>query len=139
MANIIHNDNRSAKWLRRLARGIGSVPAAFWLFIGIASAIGNDEPLTWESYFIAGFTVTAVILTIVAWRREKVGGILLIIFGLLFSTFAYFSAGHNKWIAVLPSGVPFLIAGVLFLASWRASGHTGQPDETSHGNFGVQT
>jgi len=34
------------------------------------------------------------------------------------STFAYFSAGHNKGLAMLISGGPFLIVGLLFVGSW---------------------
>ncbi|NKQ36799.1 MAG: hypothetical protein HF973_14445 [Chloroflexi bacterium] len=121
MANISHHNTHSNEWLRWLARGVGSVLAALWLFIGLSSAILGDEPWTPESYFMVGFMAGGVILPIIAWRWEKVGGILLIIFGLIFSTFAYFSAGHNQWFAVLISGIPFLITGILFLTSRRVN------------------
>lgn len=68
---------------------------------------------------MAGMITTAAVVTAVAWWRAGVGGLLMVLFGLAFSTFGYISAGHNKWLAVLVSGVPFLVAGFLFLASHR--------------------
>lgn len=126
MAHISHHNTHATEWLRWLARGVGSLLAVIWLFVGLAHAILGDEPWTVESYFMAGFMAGGVIMPIIAWRWEKTGGSLLILFGLIFSTFAYFSAGHNRWFAVLISGIPFLIAGILFLASWKNTGSQGQ-------------
>jgi hypothetical protein len=113
--------NRATTWIRRIARGIGTFVAAYWLFIGIIGAVSGREPWTLESAMIASFIIVLVAAVITAWWREGVGGTILVVCGAAFSTFAYFTAGHNQAIAVLVSGAPFLVAGVLFLVSWRRS------------------
>jgi len=55
----------------------------------------------------------------IAWRDERLGGMVVVAGALALSVFAYVTAGHNKALAVLVSGIPFLVSGVLFLASWR--------------------
>jgi MYXO-CTERM domain-containing protein len=60
---------------------------------------------------------TAGVLT--AWWRERIGGIVLLVIALAHGTFALISSGHNRGFAVLISGGPFLLIGLLFLASWR--------------------
>jgi hypothetical protein len=45
----------------------------------------------------------------VTWRRR------LAVSGAALCVFAWISAGHSKWLAVLVSGVPFLVAGVMLL------------------------
>jgi hypothetical protein len=115
---IYDRRERIAKWLLRLARGLSLLLTGSWLFVGIASLFDELGPVTWESLFVGLAIVTAVIFTAAAWRQARLGGLLLIIFGLLFSIFGYFSAGNNQWFAVLVSGVPFMITGLLFLASW---------------------
>jgi len=104
-------------WLRRSARILGVVLIGWWLFVIVASAFSEREPLTGESYALIAFVITAVPLIVASWQWEKVGGALLILLGLAFSVFGYFSAGHNQWIAILVSGVPFLLVGLLFLAT----------------------
>ncbi len=113
--------NRATTWIRRIARGIGTFVAAYWLFIGIISAVSGREPWTLESAMIASFITALVAAVIIAWRREGIGGTILVVCGAAFSTFAYFTAGHNKAIAMLVSGAPFIVAGVLFLVFRRRS------------------
>ena len=48
-------------------------------------------------------------------------GIFLVISGIAHSTFAFFAAGHNKLLAALVSGGPFLPVVILFLVSWRST------------------
>jgi len=67
--------------------------AAYWLFIGILSAIGEREPWMLESTMVASFIIALVLAVIIAWWREGVGGTIE-----AFSTFAYFTAGHNKFL-----------------------------------------
>ncbi len=55
----------------------------------------------------------------IAWFREGIGGLIVVIGGIVLSIFAYITAGHNKVLAMTSSGIPFLIAGILFLIYWR--------------------
>jgi hypothetical protein len=109
-------------WMRWLARGIGSAVAGLWLVIGLLRGIGDSEPWTWESTAITLLVVASVLGVLIGWRREAIGGIILVTMAAVFSAFAWATAGHNKGFAMLISGGPFLVAGVLFLASWRRTG-----------------
>ena len=121
MANVDHIGDRATRWMRWIARGIGSFIAASWWLAGIAGALYEREPWTLESAIMAGFMITSGLGVLIAWRREGIGGAVLVIHGMLFSTFGYFSAGRNKGFAMLVSGGPFLLVGILFLATWRRS------------------
>ena len=65
--------------------------------------------------------VAAVVGVIIAWSREKIGGTVVLIGAIALSTFGYITAGFNKLFAMLVAGGPFLVAGILFLTSWRRS------------------
>jgi CHASE2 domain-containing sensor protein len=109
----------SNKWLRRIARGLGAFWGAFWVFGLVTSEISElstgERLLSWESVGLAVLIAAEVAGVIVAWRKERVGGTMITITSLLLCIFAYFSAGHSQWFAVLVSGVPFLLSGILFL------------------------
>ena len=135
MANSDNLSDRATSWMRWIARGIGSFIAASWWFVGIAGALYEPEPWTLESAIMAGFMITSGLGVLIAWRREGIGGAILVIYALMFSTFAYFSAGRNKGFAMLVSGGPFLLVGILFLATWRRSRQSSvPPNSRSRGN-----
>ena len=117
---------RRARWLRWLGRGTGSLVAGFWLFIAVVGAVGGAEPWTLESSILTGLIVCSVAGVAVAWWREGLGGTLLLVIAAAYGLFAYFAAGHNKGMAVAVSGGPFLVVGLLFLASWWGRRKDGQ-------------
>ncbi len=124
MDMMINNKKRSLKttkigWATRI---IGSLVGLFWVFSMISSSISEfGEPIIWEGYFIGSAVAILSAGVILAWFKEKAGGILLIAASLAFMVFSYLVAGHNKIFAALVSGFPFLIAGILFLISWKLS------------------
>jgi hypothetical protein len=107
-----------ALWLRWIARGLGTLVAGFWVFIGILEAIFGSDPWTVESTVLALLIVAAAAAVTVAWWREGIGGSLLLLAGVAFGVFAFVAAGHNKLFAVAITGVPVLLVGLMFLASW---------------------
>jgi hypothetical protein len=109
------------KWVRRIARGVGSLVAAFWLFMGVAHGIHETGPMTLESVIMAVLMVTSISGVCLAWWREGTGGTVVLLSGVAHSTFAYFAAGHNTAYAMLISGGPFLLIGSLFLTSYYRS------------------
>jgi hypothetical protein len=121
MANASDSSDRATNWIRWIARGTGSLVAAYWLLIGIASALSEGSPWTLQSAMMAGFVIATVLAVLIAWWREAVGGTIAVICGVALSTFAYVTAGHSKVLAMLVSGGPLLVAGVLFLVSWWRS------------------
>jgi hypothetical protein len=112
----------TAKWLRWLARGIGSTVAGLWLFIGVLHGVGDSEPWTLESTVIALLIAASALGVLIGWWREAIGGAALVIVAITFSAFAWVTAGHSKGFAMLISGGPFLVVGVMFLASWWRTG-----------------
>ena len=108
------SNNESPKWLQWLARGLGTLTSIFWVFSLGAHAIVGDEELTGEGALLGFLVLVCVTGVIIGWFKERTGGIVTIAGGLALCVFAYISAGHNEWIAVLVSGAPFLLSGVLF-------------------------
>lgn len=107
-----------ALWLRWLARGLGTLVAGFWVFIGILETIFGSDPWTVESTVLAVLIVAIAVAVTVAWWREGLGGLLLLLVGVAQGVFAFVAAGHNKLFAVAITGAPVLLVGLLFLASW---------------------
>jgi hypothetical protein len=110
----------TATWWRWIARGVGSLVAGFWLLIGGLYAVVGSDPWTWESAVMAVLIVSSALSVLIAWWREGLGGMLVGACGIAHAVFAIISAGRNRAFAVLISGGPFLLTGILFLASWRA-------------------
>lgn len=122
MSEMHSPSDRSANWLRYIARGIASVLVAGWLFTVMVGALFEREPWTLESTIMAVLILALSVGVAVAWRREGLGGAIVLAAGIAFAAFAYLSAGHNKGFAMMVSGVPFLAVGALFLAvHWTAS------------------
>jgi len=117
------------KYYKWIARILGSVFALFWLFIVVAPGSDDPQPVHWESIVIALLVGVSVIAVVIAWFRERLGGALIVFVGAAFSVFALITSGagvESKLIAVMGSGVPFLIVGVLFLLSSRKPKEKGQ-------------
>ncbi len=114
-------DDRATKWMRWIARGVGSLVTGFWLFVGIVFGVVDPEPWTLESGSMAGLVISSTLGVLIAWWRDGLGGLILVICAIAHSTFAYFSSGHNTGLAMLISGGPFLLSGILFRASWSRS------------------
>lgn len=120
MKNI--TGNRATKWMRWIARGIGSLAGAYWFLALVGHLIwGDDTQVFLEGAMLAGLVITTVLGVLIAWWRERIGGTIVITGAIALGAFAYITAGHNKAFAMLVVGVPFLVPGILFLASWRRS------------------
>ena len=124
MNMMINKKKRSLKTTKTgwAARIIGSLVGLFWMLSLVSETIAEfGEPILWEGYVVGSAAVILSAGVILAWFKEKAGGILLVMASVSFSVFAYFEAGHNKVFASLISGFPFLVAGILFLISWKLS------------------
>lgn len=125
MANVDDTGDRPTKWMRWIARGIGSLVGVLCLLIGITEVIWGHTPPSPEASLqgamLAGLVIIAVLGVLIAWWREGIGGTVMVIGAVALSTFAYVTAGRNKVFAMLISGGPFLVAGMLFLACWHRS------------------
>ena len=98
---MVNDAPRPGRWIRWLARGLGLFFVAWWLFVGIMHAIGGDEPVTFESVWITANLLLLMVSFGISWWREGLGGALLTGFAVAFGVFGYFSAGHNRGLAML--------------------------------------
>ena len=122
MKNISNSNDRTAKRIRWAARVIGIIIGAFWIMSLIASSIAEfGTPVPIEGFILAGLITINMAGVIIAWWKEKIGGIIIVTAAAALCTFSYIEAGHNKILAMLFSGFPFLISGILFLISWWRS------------------
>jgi hypothetical protein len=128
---------RRTRWIRWIARGLGTLLAGFWLFIGSLLATLGSEPWTPESAVMATLIIASALAVLVAWWREGIGAILVIVAGVAHCVFAFVASGRNTLFAVFISGVPFLLVGVLFLVSWRQS-ERGGTDRNESSNSGKE-
>ena len=121
MENVSNSSDRTDKRIRWAARVIGIIVGAFWVISLIASSIAEfGTPVPIEGFILAGLITINVAGVIIAWWKEKIGGI-IIVAAVSLCTFSYITAGHNEILAMLFSGFPFLISGILFLISWWRS------------------
>lgn len=119
MAAIIHIMQMMARWM---ARGISTLAAAVWLLIMLdilaCDLLVGFVCLNWETMLLVVMAVASVLSVIIAWRREGIGGCVMLLWGFIFITIAYITSRPQHVYSMLVTGVPFIFAGTLFLASW---------------------
>jgi len=119
--------------MRLAARVIGLIAAGFFLFMLIASAIGEVITGAWETTsqadkiqgsLLAAFAAIALVGCIVSWWRERLAGIVLILTAVGLGAYGGAIAGRHNIIVGLVLALMYLVPGGLFLISWRLSRKT---------------
>lgn len=111
------------KWAARI---IGLVMAGFFLLILIGEAAGEfldegREAIETAGILLGALLGLALLGTIVSWWRLRLAGILLAVASVGLGVHIALYAGRNHFFAWLVVGLPYLIAGILFLISSRLS------------------
>ena len=110
------------KWIRWIALTISSLAAAFWLLILIdiflCDLVVGCVSVTWDMALLLFLVVASIACVVIAWRWENIGGPVLIFWGLAFTAIAYATSRPQQGFSMLVTGVPFLLAGLLFMLSW---------------------
>ena len=119
---------KNLKWLslRNAARVLAILWAGFWIWFGLASGIAEKLTPGGVLLHTAVPGLFFVLLLVVAWRWEAVGGALLVLIGLLMAV-AYPILFRRLpaltiFLTDLTLALPPLVAGVLFLLAWRRGG-----------------
>jgi len=111
-----------AKWMRWIALIISTLAAAFWLLILIdillCDLVVGCVSVTWDMALLLFMVVASITSVFISWRWENIGGVVLIFWGLMFTAIAYVTSRPYQAFSMLVTGVPFLIAGLLLMASW---------------------
>lgn len=111
-------DNLGSHWSVRVARVLAVVWAGFWIWFGLASGLGEGlDPLGVLMHTVVPGGIFGL-LAILAWRREALGGSLLLAVGILAAVF--YPLRVRGWRAfylpiLLTMALPPLVAGGLLL------------------------
>jgi hypothetical protein len=122
------NGNRQ-KLFKRVGLIIGLVWASLWTIFIAASALSEGfGPVTGEAMVASVVLVSGVVFLwgslVITWKRELVGGMLLIVAGLLVIIGYPLGAASRIdpmgiVLVVVIMGLPPAVAGLLFILSWR--------------------
>jgi len=78
---------------------------------------------TFFIHLIPSYILTAIL--IIAWKWEKIGGIILIVIGLALSPFVFmlnYNRTHSVWVSLFIIAMitfPFVVVGILFITSYN--------------------
>jgi hypothetical protein len=119
------NINKSAKVIRWIARIFGTFLAVYLTFSTIANLIMDYKNWDFIPYTYFAFFIILTIGVIIAWFKEKIGGIILIAGAVVGSIFSIIVGLDNPDFDLLDfiilAALPFIIVGILFLIYWFKS------------------
>ena len=119
------NINKSARVIRWVARILGTVLTVYLVFSNVANLIMDFKTWDFIAYIFFAFIIIFAIGVIIAWFKEKIGGIILIAGAVAGSIFSIIAGLNNPDFDIMDfiilAGLPFLIIGILFLVYWWKS------------------
>jgi len=107
------------RWIRWIARGVGLIASIYWSVPIIGGLISDKGDFSLEGLVLSMLIILIILGFILAWFEKRVGASIMVIDSVALCVFAYLTAGHHKLLAVLFSGSPFLLSGILFLVYFR--------------------
>ena len=117
--------NKSSRVIRWVARILGTILAVYLVLTTIANLIMDFKAWDFIPYVYFAFFIVFAIGVIIAWFKEKIGGIILIAGAVAGSIFSIVVGLKNPDFDLLDfiilAGLPFLIVGILFLVYWLKS------------------
>lgn len=120
---------KQSRIFKYIARIIALVWAGWWVFFGLASGIGEGLDPIGVVVHTAVPGLIFLVLAIIAWLCEDIGGALLVLAGLVIMViYPLMARGSLSISTILVAmallALPPLIAGGLCLACWRQSLYT---------------
>lgn len=117
---------RKTKVMRNIARIVSTLFAALIVLSVIASTVHQvterrTVSFSYESLGMAAFTLLIALGTVAGWWKDSAAGVLLTLVGAGFSLFVFVWMPSHDYFIILIFGLPFLLAGLLFLICWRRS------------------
>lgn len=107
------------------AQTISMLVTAFWLMILVINllceCVVGYISISWESTSQVFLVAASVLSLTLAWRWEGAGGLVMTLWGVIFTIIAYLTSRPYQIFSMLITGVPYVIASSLFLASWWRS------------------
>ncbi len=100
------------KWLARIIGGLAVLFfGAFFIGEGIPDLAKDSNGHLSSMMILMGFATLGYVF---AWFREKEGGLVMMISGVIMGLNMFYSGGMKDWIVILGYSLPFIIAGTLF-------------------------
>lgn len=120
------NHPRSMKRTRLAGRIIVVTMTVFFLTFLIGETVSkimgtSTEPLTGEGITLGLLGAVGLVGCILCWWRERLASTLLIITAIGLGIHIGVCAGRNHLMVWSMLGLPYLVAGLLFLNSWQLS------------------
>ena len=118
------NINKSSRVILWIARILGTILAVYWVFSTVVSLIQNFGLFDLIAYGSTAFIIICVVGVIVAWFKEKIGGIILVasaVAVIIFSIIFGLNPASEVLMLIGSVGLPFLVIGILFLVYWWKS------------------
>lgn len=118
----------SVDWTVVIARTLAILWSLFWVWFGVASAIFEQLDTAGRILHVAVPGLFFVVLTLIVWRWEALGGGLLLLAGAAICVaYPLIFGPRFAWqvvlLVLLTMALPPLLAGVMFLVHWRRHGH----------------
>ena len=115
-------------WTAVIARTLAILWSLFWVWFGVASAIFEQLDSAGRILHLAVPGLFFVVLTLIVWRWEAVGGGLLLLAGVAICVaYPLVFGARFAWqvvaLVLLTMALPPLVAGAMFLAHWRHGHH----------------
>ena len=115
---------RSTGWIRWIARIVGLLIALLVLTWNTAGAVDLIRGASWQlTEFLEGVVLLCIGASMVlAWRWEKLGGLLCVLEGVALGIVILLTADVNKIRGFLTLTPPLIVVGAAFLAANRGVG-----------------
>jgi len=120
--DLDNSHSNLAKFLRWAGRIIASIAAIWFAVMLIGSAITEGlGPITMEAGTLVFLGLITIAGGILSWWKDAISGILLLLTSVGLGIHISCYAGHNHVFAWVLIDLPYLVAGILMLSSWRLS------------------
>ena len=118
MSDMPPASSKRGAFVRWMARLLSIVISIVFLLI-IYLAVTNEDRPHGAAIPVLALLLLTILATFAAWRWERVGGLIVVLFALCLSVAAYsasltFGLGSQSFVPALLYGAPFLLVGILF-------------------------
>jgi hypothetical protein len=115
----------STAWIMQwAARVISTVLVLFLAMMGFGQALDEGDfdfsgPESYMGLVIVAYVFVYLVAVVIAWFRERTGGMLLVVLGSIAIIFFMLTEKPEDYWVTLIIGAPFVISGIFYLMCWK--------------------
>ena len=103
---------KTTRWIARIMGGLSVIFfGMFFIGEGIPDLFNDKTGQLQSMMLLLGFAIMGYIF---AWKREKEGGIVMSVSGVLMGLYLLYQGGFEDSVAMLVYALPFLVPGLMF-------------------------